>query len=100
MSDNLKIIEKEEGVFLEVTYESPVQREGTIKWVFKELSMKDFMAIDISEKLIEGKTKIGQVTAPMMYMLNIMMVEGPKINDETPNRWYGFLKQEMADFLL
>lgn len=95
----MEIIEKDGHIFMKVVYKSPLEKEGKKKWLFKELNMKDFIDIDIDEKLIEGKTKIGQSTIPLMFMINLMMIEGDKVTEQTPYRIFAFLKDELNDFL-
>lgn len=93
-------IEKDGKYFIEVIYKSPFEDEEDMKWLFRELNCAEFMALDVSEKLIEGKTKLGQATAPMIYMINTMMVEGEKVKDSTNYRILSHLTKELKDFLM
>ncbi len=95
----MEIIEENGQDLIKVTYESPFKKEGVKEWVFKELTCAEFMTIDITEQLMEGKTKVGQTIAPLIYIINSMMVRGDKITDNTPARIYAYLNQELSDFL-
>lgn len=95
----MEIIKKNGQVHMKVVYESPIEEEGTQEWLFKEMMCADFIALDVTPKLVEGKTLIGQHTVPIIFMLNTMMVEGEPITDETPYRVFGYLKMELNDFL-
>lgn len=96
----MEIIEKDGNIYMKVVYESPIEREGTMEWLFKEMLIGEFLNLTVTDDLIKGATVLGQNTKPIIYMINVMMIEGKKVDDMTPNRIFGHLKNELADFLV
>lgn len=95
----MKIIEKEDGIYIEVVYKSPIESEGTKKWMFKEFSTGSFLRLEVTEKDLQGDGVVAKHAKPYIFMINAMMIKGEKIKDKTPQRIFSHLKRELADFL-
>ena len=95
----MKIEEKKDGIYINVSYNSPIKSEGKMKWVFKDTNIGEFIDLDVDEKMIEGLSKLGQATIPVIYLINSMMTEGEKITKKTPTRIFGYIRNELKDFL-
>lgn len=95
----MEIIKKDGNIYLKVIYKSPIEDEGTMEWLFKEMAVGDFMNLEITEKEIKSDTLIGKNMKPMIYMINAMMIKGDPITNKTPNRIFAFIKDELGDFL-
>lgn len=96
----MEIIEKDGNIYMKVVYKSPVKSEEIREWLFKEMLIGEFLSLTVTDELIKGATVLAQNTKPIIYMINVMMIEGEKIDDKTPNRIFGHLKNELADFLV
>ena len=96
----MKLEKQPDGTFkISVTYESPIEGETPINWVFKEFTIGQFLKLDVSTDEYKKLTQIAQNAVPVIMMLNAMRIEGPKLEDNTPYRILNFLKMELQDFL-
>jgi len=95
----MKIIEKDDGIYIEVIYESPIESEGKKEWLFKEFTTGGFLELDVSASDLKSDSVVAQHALPYIFMINAMMVEGEKIEKKTPQRIFSYLKRELADFL-
>jgi len=95
----MKIIEKDDGIYIEVIYESPVKSEGKKKWMFKEFTTGNFLKLEVTEKDLQGDGVVAKHAKPYIFMINAMMIKGDKIGNKTPQRIFSYLKRELTDFL-
>jgi hypothetical protein len=96
----MQVERQQDGTYkITVEYDSGFEGDTPIKWVFKEFTTGQFLKLDVNAVDFQKMTQIEQNATPIILMINGMMLEGPKIVDNTPYRITNYLKMELIDFL-
>jgi uncharacterized Ntn-hydrolase superfamily protein len=90
--------EKDEHVpFIYVSFEDPVTNKER-KYKFKEFTLGEVAEMKVM-KNTEKEDTVGFALYPIRFFINLMMVEGEKLDSKTPLHVFNYLKRELSPFL-